>query len=247
MDEAPIWDDDIAGSYDQLDAQMFAPDVVTPMVDRLVELANGGSALEFAIGTGRIAVPLAARGVPVSGIESSEPMLRQLRAKPGGGADEIPVVVGDMATASAPGVGTFSVVYLVYNTITNLLTQDAQVACFANAARHLTTGGAFVVETFVPQLRRLPPGERFVPFEITPDHIGIDEYDTASQRLVSHHVHVQDGHVRRSSMPFRYVWPAELDLMARLAGMRLRHRWADWSRSPFVADSPSHVSVWQTR
>jgi len=247
MDEAPIWDDDVASSYDLLDAQMFSPSVVDPTVDRLVELAGGGSALEFAIGTGRIALPLAQRGVKVSGIESSEAMLRQLRSKPGGSSGELVVVIGDMAHATVPGVGSFALVYLVYNTITNLLSQEAQIACFQNAARHLATGGVFAIETFVPQLRRLPPGERFVAFDVSPEHIGIDEYDTATQRLVSHHVHVRDGHAERSSMPFRYVWPAELDVMARIGGLRLRHRWADWDTSSFVADSPSHISVWEKR
>jgi SAM-dependent methyltransferase len=212
---------------------------IDPVVDVLAELAGGGRALELAIGTGRIALPLAARGVRVAGIDLSEPMVAQLRAKPGG--DALPVTIGDMTTTRV--AGSFRVVYLVFNTIGNLLTQEAQVACFANAAAHLEAGGCFVVELEVPALRRLPPGERYVVFDATESHAGIDEYDVARQLLVSHH-YSSHGY---SSMPFRYVWPAELDLMARIAGLRLRERWADWDRSPFTAEGRSHVSVWEKR
>jgi SAM-dependent methyltransferase len=215
---------------------MGRPESVDPVVDLLAELAGGGGALELAIGTGRIALPLAARGVRVAGIDLSEPMVAQLRAKPGGA--DIPVTIGDIATTRAEG--TYGVVYLVYNTINNLTTQDAQVACFENAARHLEPGGAFVVEVGVPDLQRLPPGERYVTFAVDDDYIGVDEYDVVGQGLISHHQSTGS----RISMPFRYVWPSELDLMARIAGLRLRDRWADWQRSPFTAASRSHVSVW---
>jgi SAM-dependent methyltransferase len=233
------FDADIAATYD--DGLAPFPDAG---IDLLVELAAPGRhALEFAIGTGRVALPLAARGVSVAGIELSPAMLSRLRAKPGGCEARIPVVVGDMASERV--AGTFDVVYLVFNTIMNLTTQDAQVACFANAARHLRPGGAFVVETGVPALRLLPPGQRYVTFEMTAAHVGVDEYDVLTQRLVSHHVTTSaDGGSHRSSTPFRYVWPAELDLMARLAGLRPGHRWADWDRAPFTETSESHVSIW---
>ena len=216
---------------------MGEPAAIDPVVDVLAELAGDGAALEFAIGTGRIALPLAARGVPVAGIDLSEPMVAHLRAKPGG--DAIDVTIGDMTTTRVDG--SFSVVYLVYNTIGNVTTQNAQVACFENAARHLEPGGCFVVELGVPDLQRLPPGERFVVFDVSDRHAGIDEYDVLTQTLVSHHYYA-DAY---GSMPFRYVWPSELDLMARIAGMKLRDRWADWDRSPFTAESRKHVSVWQ--
>jgi hypothetical protein len=170
-------------------------------------------------------------------------MVAQLRAKPGGEA--IPVKIGDFATTRVDG--TFTLAYVVFNTIINLTTQDAQVACFENAADHLEAGGAFVIEVGVPNLRRLPPGERFVPFSVTPTHVGVDEYDVVDQGLISHHYGVGDGQSRQISMPFRYVWPSELDLMARIAGMRLRERWQDWDRSPFTSESRKHVSVWMKR
>jgi SAM-dependent methyltransferase len=232
--------EDVAATYD--DDTLDRP--ADAAADALAALAGPGrGALEFAIGTGRVALPLAARGVRVSGIELSEAMLARLRAKPGGGEGAIPVVVGDMAVARVPG--SFDLVYLVFNTIQNLTSQDAQVACFANASRHLRPGGVFVVETGVPGLRRLPPGQRFVLFDAGPAHIGVDEYEPAVQGLVSHHTTVRDGAARQISVPFRYVWPAELDLMARLAGLRLADRWADWSGAPFTSDSESHVSVWE--
>lgn len=236
-----VWGEREAAHYDDPADPMFSEAVVAATVDVLADLAAGRPALELAIGTGRVALPLAARGVDVAGIELSASMADRLRAKPGGAS--IPLTMGDMSTARV--AGEFGLVYLVYNTVTNLLTQEAQVACFENAAAHLAPGGCFLVETFVPALRRLPPGERLVPFDVSTDHIGIDEYDVAEQRLVSHHTHIRDGVAEVSSGPFRYVWPAELDLMARIAGLRLRHRWAGWDRSPFTSDSTAHVSVWE--
>ena len=235
------WFAELADRYDAGLGPMGERETIDPAVDVLAELAGDGRALEFAIGTGRIALPLAERGVPVAGIDFSEPMVEQLRAKPGGSA--VPVVVGDMTTTRVDG--EFRLVYLVFNSIDNLTTQDAQVACFENAARHLEPGGCFVIEVHVPDLRRLPPGERFVPFSATPTHAGIDEYDVVNQGLVSHHYSVREGGSRQVSMPFRYVWPSELDLMARIAGMRLRSRWQDWDRSPFTSESWKHGSVWE--
>jgi SAM-dependent methyltransferase len=232
---------EIAETYDQSVAEMFDPTTIKRTVDVLVELAGTEAALEFAIGTGRIALPLAARGVRVSGIELSEAMVDRLRAKPGGA--DLPVVIGDMASVRAPG--WFGLVYLVFNTIGNLTTQEQQVACFANAAAHLKPGGSFVVEVGVPELRRLPPGERHVVFYAARDRWGIDEYDTASQRLVSNHLHADHTGVRARAIPFRYVWPSELDLMARLAGITLVARWADWQQRPFLHESTAHVSVWR--
>jgi SAM-dependent methyltransferase len=234
--------EDVAAGYDDEEHPMFAPETVDATVETLARLAGGGAALELAIGTGRIAVPLAARGVPVHGIDLSEAMVRRLRGKPGG--ERIPVVIGDIATTRVEG--TFALAYLVFNTINNLTTQDGQVACFRNAAAHLEPGGRFVVEVGVPDLQRLPRGERFRPFAVGPDHLGIDEYDVVDQGLVSHHyVRAGSGGLELRSIPFRYVWPSELDLMARLAGMELRERWSGWRREPFTAESRSHVSVWQ--
>ncbi|WP_426595897.1 class I SAM-dependent methyltransferase [Cellulomonas sp. McL0617] len=223
---------------------MFAPVVLGPTVDMLAVLAAGGRALELAVGTGRVAVPLAERGVPVTGIELSPAMVARLRTK----ADEatIPVVLGDMATAVAPG--EFSLVYLVYNTISNLLTQAEQVACFRNAARHLSPGGRFVVELWVPQLRALPPGQSATVWAVEPGYLGLDTYDVLLQRVVSHHVRFSEDdavHASLTRSPHRYVWPAELDLMAQLAGLDPETRHADWVGSPFTADSPSHVSVYR--
>lgn len=230
---------DWADHYDGGLGAMGEPAAIDPVVDVLAELAGDGAALELAIGTGRIALPLAARGVPVSGIELSAPMVEQLRAKPGG--DAIAVTIGDMTTTRVDGA--FRVVYLVYNTINNLTTQDAQVACFVNAAGHLEPGGCFVLEVGVPDLQRLAPGERFVPIGVRDAYVGVDEYDVVTQGLISHH----QSTGRRLSLPFRYVWPSELDLMARIAGMTLRDRWADWDRSPFTAESRKHISVWERR
>jgi len=231
----------VAAGYDESVADMFDPEVVDPIVDFLVELAGDGPVLELGIGTGRIALPLARRGVRVQGIELSEAMVAKLRAKPG--AEQIGVTIGDFATTTVEG--TFSIAYLVFNTILNLTTQDEQVACFQNIAAHLEPGGCFVIEVGVPGLQRLPPGETFQPFTVTATKLGFDEYDLASQGLISHHYRVVDGQLEVTSMPFRYVWPSELDLMARLAGMTLRERWSDWRREPFTSDSTKHVSVWE--
>ena len=236
-----VFDETVARTYDADSAPVFDPAVLGPTVDLLADLAGGGAALELAIGTGRVALPLAARGVPVSGIEISTAMLDRLRAQPGGA--ELPVVVGDMATARVPGA--FRLVYLVYNTITNLLTQEEQVACFANAAAHLEPGGRFLIEVGVPDLQRLPPGESARPFSLDEQHLGFDTYDLVGQGLVSHHYVLDGDRARTFHSRHRYVWPAECDLMARLAGLHLEHRWADWRRSPFTAESRSHVSVWR--
>ena len=230
--------EEVAARYDVDEAGEFEPALLDATVRRLAELADGRPALELAIGTGRVALPLALAGVEVHGIELSRAMVAQLRAKPGG--SEIPVAIGDMASTRVPG--RFGLVYLVFNTIGNLTTQDAQVACFANAAAHLEPGGRFVVEVGVPQLRRLPPGDSHRVFAASDDHLGVDEHDPVTQQSVSHHFTREMGW---TSMPFRYVWPSELDLMARLAGMSLRDRWADWNRSPFTAESESHVSLWE--
>ncbi|GAB3199465.1 class I SAM-dependent methyltransferase [Nocardioides hungaricus] len=241
MVSSDVWDRETAERYDADSVEMFGPEVLDPTVDFLAEVADGGPALEFAVGTGRVAVPLAARGVPVSGIELSEPMVERLRAKAGPG--EIPVVVGDMATSTVPG--EFSLVYLVWNSISNLRTQDEQVQCFRNAARHLVPGGRFVVELWVPQLRRLPEGQSVAVGSVGSSHLVFDELDLATQGCVSHHYrHEPDGTVRYGAGRFRYAWPAELDLMARLAGMRLEARHADWRRTPFGSESTGHVSVW---
>jgi SAM-dependent methyltransferase len=231
----------VAERYDESSPEMFDPAVVDPVVDFLAALAGDGAALELGVGTGRIAVPLRRRGVAVHGIDLSPQMVAQLRAKPG--AEDIGVTVGDFATASVEG--RFSLAYLVFNTINNLTTQDGQVACFQNVAAHLEPGGCFVIEVGVPQLQRLPPGETVRPFTVTPTHLGFDEYDVANQGLISHHYSVVDGRFELMSVPFRYVWPAELDLMARLAGMALQERWSGWRREPFTSDSLKHVSVWR--
>jgi SAM-dependent methyltransferase len=232
----------VADRYDESTAEMFDSAVVEPIVDFLADLAGDGAALELGIGTGRIALPLAERGVPVHGIDLSEAMVARLRAKPG--ADHIGVTIGDFATTTAPG--TFSLAYVVFNTLGNLTTQAAQVACFRNVAAHLEPGGCFVVEIGIPELRRLPPGKTMVVFHSGEQHWGIDEYDVANQGLVSHHFTLVDGRFELRSIPFRYVWPVELDLMAQLAGMELRERWSGWQREPFTSDSTGQVSVWET-
>jgi SAM-dependent methyltransferase len=220
---------------------MAQPAAIDPVTAVLAELAGGGRALELGIGTGRIALPLARRGVEVHGIDLSRAMVARLRAKPGGEA--VGVTIGDFATTRVDG--TFSVAYLVYNTIMNLTTQDAQVACFRNVAAHLDPGGCFVIEVHVPELRKLPTGQDVVPFRTGPPTWAYDLYDVATQAMSSNYLTVKDGRADFHSVPFRYVWPAELDLMARLAGMRLRDRWGDWDRQPFTADSTKHVSIWE--
>ncbi|KHK97430.1 methyltransferase [Microbacterium mangrovi] len=235
-----LWTEAHAAGYDDADDPMFAPARLERTTTFLADLAAGGRALEFAIGTGRVAIPLRARGVEVTGIEYAEPMAARLREKDAG----IPVLIGDMARVRAPG--EYSLVYLVYNTIGNLFTQDAQVECFRNAARHLAPGGRFVIEVGVPAVRSMPPGQSAVPFDISAEHLGFDEYDFVTQRAVSHHYsRTSDGAFRYSPHHYRYVWPSELDLMARLAGLEFEARYADWDRSPFTAESTSHVSVWR--
>ena len=243
MRQDEIWDADAAQHYDTEDG-MFAPEVLAATADRLAALAGDGQALEFAIGTGRVAIPLAGRGVPVTGIELSQPMIDQLRTK----ADEtaIPVIPGDMATTRAPG--EFSLVYLVYNTISNLLTQAEQVECFRNAARHLTPGGCFVIELWVPELRKLPPGQQATVWLTEPGYIGLDTYDPLHQQVVSHHFRFGQGkQATLGRSPHRYIWPAELDLMGQLGGFDLESRHADWTGAEFTADSRSHVSVYRLR
>ena len=230
-----------ARNYDRGHAGMFAPEEVDPVVGLLQELAGGGRALELGIGTGRIALPLSARGVPVHGIDLSEDMIAELRAKPG--AEQIGTTAGDMARTRVEG--RFTVAFLVFNTINNLTTQDGQVACFRNAAEHLEPGGRFVVEVGVPPVRRLGELDDTVLFSTGPTHWGYDVLDTATQAMVSHHITVEDGRGRYRAIPFRYVWPSELDLMAQLAGLALEHRWADWHRAPFTSHSTAHVSVWR--
>jgi SAM-dependent methyltransferase len=231
----------VAENYDETEARLFDPAVLDPTVDLLAELAAGGRVLELGSGTGRVALPLAARGLEVAGIELSRAMTSRLHAKPGG--EGIAVTIGDFATAKAGG--SFRLAYLVRNTIMNLTTQAAQVACFRNVAAHLEPGGRFLIEVVVPDLQRLPPGEIFHVFNGSETHFGIDEYDVVDQGLISHHFRIRDGQIDRFSAPFRYVWPAELDLMAQLAGMELQARWAGWKREPFTSESREHVSVWQ--
>ena len=242
MHQEEIWDAHTAQHYDTPGTGMFAPETLGPAVDRLATLAGDGAALEFAVGTGRVALPLAERGVPVTGIELSRPMIDQLRTK--ADAATLPVIEGDMATAVAPG--EFTLVYLVYNTVSNLLSQAEQVACFRNAARHLVPGGRFVIELWVPELRQLPPGREATAWHSEPGYLGVDTYDLLHQRVVSHHFRFGDG--RQAELfrsPHRYIWPAEMDLMAQLAGLELESRHADWAGAEFTAESRSHVSVYR--
>jgi SAM-dependent methyltransferase len=234
------WGSQMAEVYDETYAAMFEPAVLDPMVGVLAELAMDGPALEFAVGTGRVAIPLSARGIPVRGIELSRPMAERLAAKPGA----VPVTIGDMTTIRVPG--TFTLVYLVANTIMNVTTQDDQLAVFANAAAHLEAGGCFVVEVEVPQLRRVPPGETSWVFTLDPDHVGIETFDDpVGQVAWSHHWMQVRGRLVRHSAPYRYVWPSETDLMARIAGFRCRDRWAGWDRAPFTSDSQRQVAVFE--
>ena len=233
--------EEIAADYDETTASMFAAPVLGPAVTRLAALAKGGAALEFGIGTGRVALPLVERGVEVHGIELSPAMVERLRDKPGG--DRIPVTVGSFADTQLDH--RFELVYLVFNTIMNLTHQDEQVACFANAAAHLHPGGCFVVEVMVPDLQSLPPGQTIQPFDVSPGHIGFNEYtDVTRQQMTSHH-HWPGTDRAPMATPFRYVWPGELDLMARLAQLELEQRWSDWQESPFTGESSAHVSVWR--
>jgi SAM-dependent methyltransferase len=231
----------VAARYDDDSAEMFDPGVLEPVIDFLADIAGSGRALELGIGTGRVALPLAQRGVPVHGIDLSKAMVARLRAKPGG--QDIAVTIGDFATTSVDG--SFSLAYLVFNTIGNLTTQEAQVACFRNVATHLVPGGCFVIEVGVPELQRLPPGETIRAFHVSETRWGFDQYEVATQGFTSHHFWIGAGRVDHFSFPFRYVWPSELDLMAHLAGMKLRERWGGWKREPFTSDSNKHVSVWE--
>lgn len=242
MDHKDIWDEAAATSYDTPGTGMFDPILLGHTVDRIEALAAGGATLEFAIGTGRVAIPLRERGVPVSGIEIAPPMVAELRKK--AGDRTIPVVVGDMTTAIVPG--TFSLVFLVFNGISNVLTQAEQVDCFRNAARHLAPGGRFLIELWVPELRRLPPGAEAAVFAANPGYIGLDTVDTLNQIVVSHHFRFGDGpEATLFRSPHRYVWPSELDLMAQLAGFTLESRHADWTGAPFTRESTTHISVYR--
>ncbi|WP_329037508.1 class I SAM-dependent methyltransferase [Streptomyces sp. NBC_01725] len=240
-DEDGYFGERVAATYDNPSAREFQPETLAPMAELLAGLAAGGRALELGVGTGRVALPLAERGVPVHGIDLSRAMVARMRDKPGG--DAIGVTIGDFATTRVDG--TFSVAYLVFNTIMNLTTQAAQVACFRNVADHLAPGGCFVIETMLPELRKLPAGQDVVPFHVSPTRWSFDVYDVATQEMSSNYVEVVDGRGDYWSVPFRYVWPAELDLMAQLAGMRLRERWAGWKGEPFTSESDRHVSVWE--
>lgn len=244
MTSSDVWDEETASDYDADAAAHFVPEVLGPTVDLLERLASGGPALEFAIGTGRVAIPLAARGVPVTGVELSEPMVAQLRRKVG--KEEIPVLVGDMATTVTPAAGTFSLVFLVWNSISNLRTQAEQVQCFRNAAHHLRPGGRFVIDLWVPPIQRLVPGEEAVPMRVDEEHLVFDTYDLVTQECASHHYYRDmAGSLRYGVGHFRYIWPSECDLMAQLAGLDRESRWADWKGGPFLATSDSHVSVWR--
>lgn len=242
MTSSDLWDDETAATYDEDEAGMFAPSVVEPAVDLLATLAGDGRALGFAIGTGRLGIPLMRRGVAVECLELSPAMAARLASKVG--AHELPVTVGDMATTVVPG--EFSLVFLPYNSLSNLRTQGEQVSCFRNAARHLGSGGYFVIELFVPPLRMLVPGQVAVPFAVSEQHTGFDTIDVVTQACTSHHyVKATDGSIRYGAGHFRYVWPSECDLMAQLAGMTLVERLGDWDRSPFTAESAKHISVWR--
>lgn len=242
MTSSEVWDEDTARRYDTDSAEKFAPEVLDPAVDLLAELAGDGRALEFAVGTGRVAIPLSRRGVPVVGIELSAPMANALRAKVS--EHDLPVTLGDMATTRVSG--TFTLVYLVWNSIANLRTQPEQVACFGNAARHLQPGGRFVLELWVPPIRRLTPGQDVIAMSMADGHLIFDQYDVVTQRCSSHHYYTEaDGSTRYSTGSFRYIWPSECDLMARLAGLELEARYADWDRTPFTTESESHISIWR--
>jgi SAM-dependent methyltransferase len=233
--------EDVAARYDDTESPMFSPEAIDPAVDFLAELAGDGAALELGIGTGRIALPLAERGVRIHGIDLSEAMVARLREKPGG--DAIDVTIGDFATTRVDG--DFALAYLVFNTINNLTTQEEQVACFENVGAHLRPGGRFVIEVGVPSLQKLPFGETLRPFHVSETYVGFDEFDVVNQGLISHHLRARDGKFEKRSIPFRYVWPAELDLMARIAGMKLEERCSSWKREAFTRESTKHISVWR--
>ncbi|UFU08027.1 class I SAM-dependent methyltransferase [Ruania halotolerans] len=244
-DPAAIWDARTAAAYDTPGMGMFSAEVLGPTVDRLAGLADGGPVLEFAVGTGRVAIPLTERGVAVTGIELSEAMVAQLREKVS--EEQLPVAMGDMSATRVPG--EFTLVYLVFNTISNLLTQAEQVECFRNAARHLRPGGRFLIELWVPELRSLTPGKRATVGHVEDGYVLFDTYDVLRQHVVSHHVRFAadpaEGHeAELFRSPHRYIWPAELDLMAQLAGFALESRHADFAGTPFTGESTSHVSVY---
>ena len=242
MTSSDIWDAATAAAYEDDSAEQFLPDVIGPAVDLLADLAGSGRALGFAIGTGRLGIPLLSRGIAVTGIELSAAMIARLREKVS--EADLPVTLGDMATTVVPG--EFSLVFLPWNSLSNLKTQQEQVECFRNAARHLVPGGRFVIELWVPPLRRLPPGQTAVPFDISDSHVGFDTYDIARQMCTSHHyTRDKDGSLRYRNGEFRYVWPAECDLVAQLAGLEFESSFADWRRSPFSGDSENHISVWR--
>ena len=241
MNSDGYFDEKVASTYDDDVAESFSPEAVEPVVDFLAELAGDGNALEFGIGTGRIALPLAMKGVEVHGIDCSNSMLTKLVEKTGG--DRIPVTQGDFATTSCKG--SFSLVYLIFNTIMNLTTQDEQVRCFQNAASQLNSGGYFVIEVMVPALQRIPYGETNYVFDLREDRWGVDTYDFVSQTLKSNHLIVRNQKIEKFSIPFRYVWPSELDLMARIANLKLKARWGGWKKEPFTNTSHYHVSVWE--
>lgn len=231
---------EIAEKYDD-DQSIYNPSIVNTMVNFLANLAGNGTALEFGIGTGRIALPLSQKGIKMHGIDFSPDMIAQLQSKPG--ADSIGITIGNFAEMKVNK--SFRLVFLVFNTITNLTTQDAQVNCFNNAAAHLEPGGCFVIETFIPELRLLPHGQTIRPHQFNETRFDFDEYNVATQELVSHHYKNINGSFQGHSLPFRYVWPSELDLMARLAGMKLKERWSDWNKQPFTNESTAHISVWE--
>ena len=236
---ASTYGDRIAEDYDRLHAHMDP----TPAVDALAELAAGGRVLELGIGTGRIALPLAARGVAVSGVDASEAMTERLRAKPGGAAIE--VHKGDFADVAAPG--PFSVVFVAFNTFFVLESQDAQVRCFENVAARLAPGGVFVIEAFVPDPARFDRGQTLRTLRVRSDAVTLEatQHDRNGQRLDSQLVVLSTGATRLYPLQLRYVWPSELDLMARIAGLRLRERWSGWDKERFTAISPQHVSVYE--
>ena len=237
-----VFNEAVAATYDADSPAMFEPVLLEATTAFLAQLAGDGPALEFAIGTGRVGLPLSERGVEVHGIDISEAMVAKLREKPGG--DRIPVTIGDIATTRVPG--EFQLVYIPYNTITNLNEQDEQVACFQNAAAHLRPGGYFAIEVFLPELQRLNPGEKYLPFEVTPKHLGFDEFDLVNHICTSHHYFVREGgRMQYFRSRHRYAWPSEYDLMARIAGLTLHERWSDWNRTPFTAESKAHISVWR--
>lgn len=240
-----MYDETDAEQYDDDNASVSTPEALDPMLNVLVDLAGTGRVLEFASGTGRVTVPLSRGGVDVAGIELSPHMTTKLHEKIS--AERVPVVVGDMATATAPDAGDYSLVFLVFNTISNLRTQAEQVECFRNAARHLRPGGRFLIELWVPQLQRMAPGMQLAPMHFEDNgHLVFDTYDLATQECTSHHYRPQaDGSARYGMGRFRYIWPPECDLMAQVAGLEFESRWAGWDRSPFSSSDPSHVSVWR--